>query len=1296
MDYIDVLIITAIPLEYRAVLRVDDGASPDSKWTEQAGPLNLPISTRAFLTTSGELLHVGVVCAPNMGEANAAAVATAAFLQSDIPPRCLAMCGVCGGWREKCSLGDVIIADRVWKYDAGKIRRSTDPKGATIETFEGDITTYNLSPPWKLAAEKMSAEPSPEWVRERPLPLWYQGDWILEQLHLKQVPMNQTARAEECPDFGLAIEYLRRKELITKKGLEMTSAGQEHIEELLLKNPDGRPLPPPWGIRVAPIATGSAVVKDDTIFSRRLAGSIRQVTGIEMEAAGIAATAELLNADNHIIVKAVMDHADTEKDDRYKEFAARAAAECLLKFLRQNQSGVRPRASFLRSEDPEFTRPLSPSSLLEARHRSVTFLGRARETEGLVQWASSADGVRIQLLAGPGGTGKTRLALEVCRRLNAVGWVTGFARALQRNWVRELSRLGRPSLVVVDYSEARGDLQSFLDELDLELGSGKFRVLLLARNADYWWQTLISSVSGSVRAILSNGAPLILGAVHDQGLSKATIFETAVRDLAARLQVEPPCIASIPNFSDSRFDRVLYVLMAAADRLLGGSSAAEALVDSILDHEERFWTKIAGDDFEAQISREQTRRVATAMTLLGGRKSGKGARDLVATVLGSYNDRILLLLRRIYAGTSTRGDGERFVGGIEPDLIGEAMVARSLGLDWSSDDELDDAFERMFDGSSTDDLVRALIVLGGASYFDPSVASKWISRFVMGEPSTRLGLAITVVKALGRSRDASLISKVLTDVVKAINDPVLALSILPLLPPETVALRELAMVATEMAVAVTDKTLQLHSDLEMSSQAALLLVKSNRLKDVGQLSDALADCNRAVSILRQLVASGLTTHLLNLGTALSNLGALQGEIGSPRASLATLMEAVSLRRDLESEAPESKLNLATALNNLANAHSRLGESACAEASAMEAVALVKSLPTGPSDTKRLEALAMTTSTLSAVLADRGATTASLQAVQEAIEIYRGLVDVDRDAYIARYASHQVNLATRLAAVGNSEEAVRVGERVVKLYREMADKQLQGFGGDLATSLVNLAAFYGDLQQHEKSVPILLEVIAKLRDLEKRGGGDQRASLAMAMDSLCASHCGLGEWDLAVEAGRNAVALYRELYAGHGDLSTWSKLAASLRNWSVALSNTDKLALARRSLTESLNITNALVGRGEKVFLSESALTMGNLGSVFHHMRKPGPAVSLFISAIAAFEMVEPVERATRVLEVAGIWSNLAQTYRAVGDDNAAWLALDAAAELLIHSPNINSTGEAAIIGRVKAKLAPRSHRVICL
>jgi hypothetical protein len=101
---------------------------------------------------------------------------------------------------------------------------------------------------------------------------------------------------------------------------------------LSLLYPESLPAPPGFKIHIAPIATGAEVTEDEGIFPR-LAASMRQVLGVEMEASALGALAEAHNVPI-LVAKGVSDFGDRFKDDRYRHFAARAAAECLIEVLR--------------------------------------------------------------------------------------------------------------------------------------------------------------------------------------------------------------------------------------------------------------------------------------------------------------------------------------------------------------------------------------------------------------------------------------------------------------------------------------------------------------------------------------------------------------------------------------------------------------------------------------------------------------------------------------------------------------------------------------------------------------------------------------------------------------------------------------------------------------------------------------------------------------------------------------------------------------------------------------------------
>ncbi|MBK7536974.1 MAG: hypothetical protein IPI49_16755 [Myxococcales bacterium] len=98
---VDVVIVTAIPLEYAAVLNVDSGAVPGSVWREDKQANGVAMAYRAFEVPRGRPLQVAVAVAPDM--ATASALSTLIPLIEKLEPRCIAMCGVCAGRPGKCN-----------------------------------------------------------------------------------------------------------------------------------------------------------------------------------------------------------------------------------------------------------------------------------------------------------------------------------------------------------------------------------------------------------------------------------------------------------------------------------------------------------------------------------------------------------------------------------------------------------------------------------------------------------------------------------------------------------------------------------------------------------------------------------------------------------------------------------------------------------------------------------------------------------------------------------------------------------------------------------------------------------------------------------------------------------------------------------------------------------------------------------------------------------------------------------------------------------------------------------------
>ena len=220
-------------------------------------------------------------------------------------------------------LGDVIIADRLWEYDTGKLRVKV-VEGERREHEQTDMEMYLLRPEWKRAAKRFKIDRGAAWLSLRPRSCQAQGDWILDRLHRGKDPRKDPERVRKCVDFDEALKRLWNKKLLQKGKLALTDKGRQYISKLLLLNLDELPEQEPFSTFVGPIASGSRVIEDKRIFAR-LAKPVRKVLGMEMEAAAIGALAYARRLDYSIVMKGVMDHADPDKSDNFKPFAARAS-----------------------------------------------------------------------------------------------------------------------------------------------------------------------------------------------------------------------------------------------------------------------------------------------------------------------------------------------------------------------------------------------------------------------------------------------------------------------------------------------------------------------------------------------------------------------------------------------------------------------------------------------------------------------------------------------------------------------------------------------------------------------------------------------------------------------------------------------------------------------------------------------------------------------------------------------------------------------------------------------------------
>ncbi|MFD9124548.1 tetratricopeptide repeat protein [Kitasatospora sp. NPDC059571] len=147
----------------------------------------------------------------------------------------------------------------------------------------------------------------------------------------------------------------------------------------------------------------------------------------------------------------------------------------------------------------------SPAALLRADAEAVTFHGRDSEVAALRSWCQDdPPAMSVRVLTGPGGQGKTRLARHLTSLLSHQGWVTGHLRPdlTDHDAPPDFTPLttALPLLLVVDYAETRPRL---LRRLITHLHRSRHRVrLLLLARSDGGWRTDPLNAAPAVRGLL--------------------------------------------------------------------------------------------------------------------------------------------------------------------------------------------------------------------------------------------------------------------------------------------------------------------------------------------------------------------------------------------------------------------------------------------------------------------------------------------------------------------------------------------------------------------------------------------------------------------------------------------------------------------------------------------------------------------------------------------------------------------------------------------------------------------------
>ena len=378
-----------------------------------------------------------------------------------------------------------------------------------------------------------------------------------------------------------------------------------------------------------------------------------------------------------------------------------------------------------------------------------------------------------------------------------------------------------------------------------------------------------------------------------------------------------------------------------------------------------------------------------------------------------------------------------------------------------------------------------------------------------------------------------------------------------------------ALAAIEEALSIRRKLAVTRPEL-LPEVARSLNKLANKLSDLGRLEEALAASQEALTIFRQLTVARPEGFLPDLAMSLNNLTVMLSDIGQIEEALQTVNEAVPLYFQLAIAHPDAFLSeLSTSLNNQSNILASTGLPEEALRSVEKAVAIDRRLSQARPDTFQSK-LVMSLNNQSSSLGDLGRLEEALVVIEEAVSICRKLAHIRRDFFLPYLATTLTNQANRLSDFGRQEEALLAIKEAVVIRRKLAHVLPDSFRSDLAASLTTNAAVLIELRSALQALAVIEEAVDIRRQLAHARPGSVLPDLAASLNNKSIALADLGRLEEALSAIEETIAIRRQFSLARPK-AMLADLTYSLNNRARTLYRLGRSEAALDDLVEAISL-----------------------------------------------------------------------------------------------------------------------------
>lgn len=335
-----------------------------------------------------------------------------------------------------------------------------------------------------------------------------------------------------------------------------------------------------------------------------------------------------------------------------------------------------------------------------------------------------------------------------------------------------------------------------------------------------------------------------------------------------------------------------------------------------------------------------------------------------------------------------------------------------------------------------------------------------------------------------------------------------------------------------------------------------------------------------------------------------------------RLAAALHRSAIDRLKAQGSESPADLNRLAGLLNSLSNALGEIGREGEALEAVEEAVDLWRAID--EEDGRYLPGHAGGLNNLAMLLNRSGQAARALPLIEDSVDRYRRLVRTDRGRYLASLGVGLVNQSEILAGLGEGKRGLSAAEEAVWAYREVVEGGSDEHLLELAMSLCNMANALPRSRWEQEARPLIEEAVEYCHELAEEDWERYRSELATTLAALANVLVILEEREEAQKTIGEAIEIQREL-VDEDRQRYLPELDAALTSLTTVFGLSGRREDALAAAEESVNVSRELVALDPERYLPALANSLNNLSTSLRGLNRGEEALATIDAEVARNE-----------------------------------------------------------------------------